>query len=554
MQKSVLLIFVIWLGLSFSIQAQTTPVFTQLGPYCQGDISETLLSISDDGTLTETTPPNPGLQLDVANVCSSTDFFNLNDLLATSGADLGGVWTVDTDPVQPPPAPPIPDINGVIDISSSGNLPAFFYTYTVGNNTCSDSADYLVQVLPSPTIVLDTICISETQFDLEITIIDGVGGPYDVSSTAFTDIQVATNSIPLPAITLPNNPPTLYSISATDQSNLMCNTTLIFDTPSCVCPSITTGINKEYICSEDTPNDLLSFFPTITNPNGNFIVWVTDITDPVNTQYNNGVLINTGCSPDTIVYHAMIQCDLADNSPIPLGWIDLNYEHTVYVYPNDISSFVTTNGAGTCMTSLTIDPSCQTFIMETTNTLSQTATVGFEMGIHTYQLAYDFGISGISCITPNPFIIEIMYDCPVQCTNLTTPVFTQLGPYCQNDNPGVLPAISDNGITGSWDQPINTAITGSTTYTFTPDDPLQCSTTTTMTVDVLDYSCPLLLYVPGVITNNLYQASYNLYSDGGVSNTPVTFHANNYIDLLPNFDVPLNTQFTADIKPCGTTP
>ncbi len=70
-----------------------------------------------------------------------------------------------------------------------------------------------------------------------------------------------------------------------------------------------------------------------------------------------------------------------------------------------------------------------------------------------------------------------------------------------------------------------------------------------------DLGCPFSLYVPGPISGGLYEAENDVHSDGAVNATDtVTFHADNYIDLLPNFDVPINTQFTANIQPCGTPP
>jgi len=68
-------------------------------------------------------------------------------------------------------------------------------------------------------------------------------------------------------------------------------------------------------------------------------------------------------------------------------------------------------------------------------------------------------------------------------------------------------------------------------------------------------SCQPTLYVPNTITGGLYEASNNVYSDGNVApNNTTTFHAENYVELQPNFDIPLNTQFTIDIQPCGTPP
>ncbi len=50
------------------------------------------------------------------------------------------------------------------------------------------------------------------------------------------------------------------------------------------------------------------------------------------------------------------------------------------------------------------------------------------------------------------------------------PVFSQLGPYCLNAVPDILPLTSENGITGTWNPAtISTDAVGILTYTFTPD-------------------------------------------------------------------------------------
>lgn len=60
------------------------------------------------------------------------------------------------------------------------------------------------------------------------------------------------------------------------------------------------------------------------------------------------------------------------------------------------------------------------------------------------------------------------------------PIFTQLGPYCQNTSVGTLPNTSTNGITGTWN-PATINTTTTTTYTFTPTLG-QCAQSTTMTI------------------------------------------------------------------------
>ena len=62
-----------------------------------------------------------------------------------------------------------------------------------------------------------------------------------------------------------------------------------------------------------------------------------------------------------------------------------------------------------------------------------------------------------------------------------TPTFTQVAPICSGATLAALPTTSDNFIAGTWaPAPVNTA---TTTYTFTPTDPL-LATTTTMTIVV----------------------------------------------------------------------
>ena len=71
------------------------------------------------------------------------------------------------------------------------------------------------------------------------------------------------------------------------------------------------------------------------------------------------------------------------------------------------------------------------------------------------------------------------------------PTFVQIGPLCLNSTAPDLPLISDNGITGTWSPAtINTNTVGTTTYTFTPDDPNQCGVVTTMDITIDDEILP----------------------------------------------------------------
>jgi len=75
----------------------------------------------------------------------------------------------------------------------------------------------------------------------------------------------------------------------------------------------------------------------------------------------------------------------------------------------------------------------------------------------------------------------------------TTPLFSQLGPYCQNASPGTLSGTSSNGIAGSWSPtPISTSTVGNQVYTFTPSSAAfpTCATTTTMSITINPLTIP----------------------------------------------------------------
>jgi serine protease inhibitor len=68
------------------------------------------------------------------------------------------------------------------------------------------------------------------------------------------------------------------------------------------------------------------------------------------------------------------------------------------------------------------------------------------------------------------------------------PLFSDSGPWCENDIIPDLPLTSLNGITGSWTPDLDNNET--TIYTFTPD-PGQCATTTTLTITINPNIIPL---------------------------------------------------------------
>jgi gliding motility-associated-like protein len=79
----------------------------------------------------------------------------------------------------------------------------------------------------------------------------------------------------------------------------------------------------------------------------------------------------------------------------------------------------------------------------------------------------------------------------VTITALTTPTFTQLGPFCAGDG-FVLPTTSNNGFDGTWSPAINNMST--TLYTFTPSAG-ECASTTTMSVTITPLVAPVFTQI-----------------------------------------------------------
>ena len=83
----------------------------------------------------------------------------------------------------------------------------------------------------------------------------------------------------------------------------------------------------------------------------------------------------------------------------------------------------------------------------------------------------------------------------------TTPSFTQINALCQGESAPTLPLTSNNGVSGTWSSPINTASAGTTTYTFTPTSGL-CASNATMDITVNAASAPTFTQVAPLCQNS----------------------------------------------------
>jgi hypothetical protein len=163
---------------------------------------------------------------------------------------------------------------------------------------------------------------------------------------------------------------------------------------------------------------------------------------------------------------------------------------TINVNPTSTTQYwvdVTTNGI-TCRKEITI-----TVTPSITPTFASVGPICFGDPLLPLSLASNEGITGTWSPTLNNTATTTYTFAPAagQCassTNLTinvnsitTPTFTQVGPYINGATIPALPTISTNNISGTWSPTINN--TATTTYTFTPNAG-QCGNGTTMTIAI----------------------------------------------------------------------
>jgi hypothetical protein len=86
--------------------------------------------------------------------------------------------------------------------------------------------------------------------------------------------------------------------------------------------------------------------------------------------------------------------------------------------------------------------------------------------------------SGTYTFTPNPGQCAVSTTLDVIVNPPTIPVFAPLPPICEGETPPLLPTVSNNGISGSWN-PAVISNTVADTYTFTPN-PGQCASSVTV--------------------------------------------------------------------------
>ena len=536
-----------------TINTLVSPLFTQLGPYCQGDIPDILLTTSLngitgtwDGPIVTSGPsstvynftPNPdqcanGTTMSVvidAPVLASFDAIpnqcegGLDPLPTISLEGFTGDWTPIFDP---------------------NNTTA--YTFIVDAGQCAIDGDLTLTIDPAivPTFTqLGPYCVDDIPDVLPFSSLNGVTGSWDgpiTTSGPGSNIYTFTPNVSECAITTTMQI-AVNDCACMDPAQISINTTLpICENETITLVAMLSGSASSVTWStngDGTFDNIISSTPTYT-PGVNDIatgsVNVTAITDDPDdmgpcseASANEIITINTQISPQFTQLGPYCIDDIPDVFPLSsLTGINGTWDGPILTSNSGSSIYTFTPSSGECATNVTMeiiinDCGCSDPAQVTIDAISPicenetiplTANLGGSASTVTWSTDGDGSFDNVTSNTPTytPGVNDIasgsaslnattddpdgLGPCTETSANVQLtinaeelPQFTQLGPYCIDDTPDVLPLTSQNGISGTWDGPILTSNSGSSIYTYTPNSG-ECATNVTMEIIINDCGC-----------------------------------------------------------------
>jgi len=499
-------------NMDISITSPPTPTFTLLGPYCQNTTPGVLPLSSTDappiaGTWspaiisTSTIGPQVYTFTPTAGQCGTTATMNITITAPPTPTftPLGPYCQNTTPGVLPLSSTDAPPIAGTWSpaIISTSTIGPQVYTFTPTAGQCGTTATMNITITapPTPTFTpLGPFCQNTTPDVLPLSStnappIAGTWSPAIISTSTIgpqvytftpTAGQCGTTTTMVIATTAP-------IVTTFDQLGPFCQnaTPGILSTSSSNLPTISGTWSPSLINTSVVGSQVYTFTPD-AGQCGTQLNMTIDVTAPVLPIFDQLGPYCLNAIPDVLP-------GSSNNSPPITGTWDLGIINTSF--PGiTIYTFIPSSVECALPTTMTVDitnsvlptfdqlgPFCVNAIPDVlpsssnnsppvTGTWSpgiiNTSTVGF--------IDYTFTPSTAECALSTTMTVEV--------SNSAIPTFAQLGPYCINSTPGLLPAQSNNNINGTWSPSvINTAAMGSFTYTFTPFAG-QCGVVTTMTV------------------------------------------------------------------------
>ncbi|OFY07342.1 MAG: hypothetical protein A2W94_11685 [Bacteroidetes bacterium GWE2_42_42] len=478
------------------VNANITPTFTQLGPYCVGSTPGTLPTTSNNGitgtwnavistvsaaSTVYTFTPTAG---QCATLATMTVVVNAN--ITPTFTQLGPYCVGAT-----PATLPTTSLNGITGTwnaaISTASAASTVYTFTPTAGQCATLATMTVVVNANitPTFTqLGPYCVGSTPGTLPTTSINGFTGTWNAAiSTANAASTVYTFT------------PTAGQCATTATMSVVVNANIVPTftqlgpycvgaTPATLPTTSNNGITGTWdaaISTASAASTVYTFTPTAGQcaTTATMTVVVNDNVTPTFTQLSSYCV---GAIPDAL---PATSTNGITGTWSPATISTASAGSTVYTF---------TPTAGQCATTATmivvvnanIDPTFTQLgpycVGATPATLPTTSLNGIT-GTWNAAISTASAASTVYTFTPTAGQCATLATMTVVVNANITPTFTQLGPYCVGATPATLPTTSLNGITGTWNAAISTASTASTVYTFTPTAG-QCATTATMIVVV----------------------------------------------------------------------
>ena len=508
------------------ITNQITPTFAQIGPLCQnstapvlpasstngisGTWSPATVSTATVGTVTYTFTPDAGQ-------CATTATMEvvITNQITPTFTQIGPLCQNSTAPTLPLSSTNATPITGTWNLATIGTTTAgtTTYTFTPDAAQCAAAATMDIVVTTSITPTFAQI------------------GPLCQNGTAPALPLSSTNATP---ITGTWNPATIGTTTAG-------TTTYTFTPDAGQCAAVVTMdiVVSTSVVPTFTPVGSLCINSTapmlpLTSSNGISGTWSPATISTATTGKTTYTFTPdagqcaTTATMDVLITNQITPTftplgPLCQNSTAPLLPASSTNSITGTWSPATISTatagtttYTFTPDAGQCAAVATMDivvttsvvptftaigPLCQNSTApvlpaSSTNSITGTwspATIeNTTAGTTTYTFTPDAG----QCATTSTMEVVV--------TNQITPIFTQIGPLCQNSTAPTLQSSSTNAtpITGTWNPAtIGTITVGTTTYTFTPDAG-QCAAVATMEIVVTNSVVPTFTKIGPLCQNS----------------------------------------------------
>jgi len=473
--------------MSVTVNSNTTPVFTALGPYCSGEVAATLPTTSNNGISGSWSPSS----ISTASAGTTVYTFTPTAGQCAVSTTMSVTVTAGTTPVftalgpycagASPASLPGTSNNGItgtwspsaISTATAGTT-VYTFTPTAGQCAATTTMSVPVNANITPTFtVLGPYCVGASPATLPGTSTNGITGTWSPAtiSTASTGATVYTFT------------PTAgqCATTATMTVNVNLNTTPSFTALGPYCAGATPAALP--LTSNNGISGTWSPSSISTATAGTTVYTFTPTAGQCAVSTTMSVTVDANITPSFTTLGPYC----AGATPASLPATSTNGITGTWS-PSSISTatagttvYTFTPTAGQCATSntmsVTVDanitpsftalgPYCQGTAADVLPSVSNNAVNG-TWSPSTISTASAGTI--VYTFTPSAGQCAVSTTMPVVTDADIVASFTALGPYCEGDIPGVLSSISDNGISGSWSPAtVNTGSAGITVYTFTP--------------------------------------------------------------------------------------